>query len=142
MLAVCTPPQDMHATQTTVNRTMPELIISTALLRLLLCVLPLPPYHAPFALSLPPLQRGFWSSCLTLPPPPSPPPPFPPFFTPSPPAPLAGCAVYSLGVPLMLLRGEGSAPAGLVQCVQEALTRTSTTQPLVLYLPRIEVSSS
>lgn len=50
--------------------------------------------------------------------------------------------MYSLGVPLMLLRGEGSAPAGLVQCVQEALTRTSMTQPLVLYLPRIEVSSN
>jgi hypothetical protein len=40
----------------------------------------------------------------------------------------------------MLLLGEGSASAGLVSGVQEALGRTSSTQHLVIYLPRLEVS--
>lgn len=39
----------------------------------------------------------------------------------------------------MLLLGGGAASTGLVAGVQEALGRTSTAQPLVLYMPRIEV---
>jgi hypothetical protein len=51
----------------------------------------------------------------------------------------AGAAVYNLSLPVMLLLGEGSVGPGLVAGVQEALGRTSTAQPLVLYMPRLEV---
>lgn len=51
-----------------------------------------------------------------------------------------GAAVYTLSLPVMLLLGEGAAGAGLVAGVQEALGRSSSTQPLVIFLPRLEVS--
>ena len=52
----------------------------------------------------------------------------------------SGTAVYSLSLPVMLLLGEGAAGAGLVAGVQEALSRnSSSSQPLVIYMPRLEV---
>jgi hypothetical protein len=51
----------------------------------------------------------------------------------------AGAAVYSLGLPVLLLAGEGSTAVGLVNSLQQALQSTSARQPLVLYLPRLEV---
>jgi hypothetical protein len=48
--------------------------------------------------------------------------------------------VYTLSLPVMLLLGEGAAGAGLVAGVQEALGRSSSTQPLVIFMPRLEVS--
>jgi hypothetical protein len=55
---------------------------------------------------------------------------------------LSGACVYTLSLPVMLLLGEGSAAAGLVSGVQEALARTSSTQHLVIYTPRLEVSAA
>ena len=50
--------------------------------------------------------------------------------------------MYSLSLPVMLLLGEGAAAAGLVAGVQEALGKAAPNQPLVIYMPRIEVRAA
>lgn len=48
--------------------------------------------------------------------------------------------VHCVGLSLLTVRGHGDVVSGLMAVVQEAVARTAKGQPLVLYLPRIEVS--
>lgn len=51
----------------------------------------------------------------------------------------AGASVHCLSLPSVLLGGDGCLAAGLVAAFREGLGHAGGQQPLVLYLPRIEV---